>query len=77
MPDCLKSLLVMHRQLDLLVSLLHGVRSPLSGDNYEVILHNCNLVTVRNCMNMNDFKNGYNVVYMIMEMKILLHMSAI
>ena len=29
------------------------------------------------CMKMNNFKNGYNAVYMIMEIKILLHMCAI
>ena len=32
---------------------------------------------VLKCVKMNDFKNGFNAIYMIMEIKILLHMCAI
>ena len=34
--------------------------------------------TLPKCMKMNDFKNGFNAVYMVyMEIKILWHVSAI
>ena len=34
-------------------------------------------LTVPECVKMNDFKNVFNAIYMIMEIKILLHMCAI